>query len=396
MLSIGTNWDGALLEGLKTIEAVTDLYGCLPRHVTGHGRPAASVPQVSRRQVEQHVSQVRKAGLGFTYLLNAPGVGGRQFDPGTRARIREHLDWLSSIPVDAITVSLPDMVQLIKRHYPHFKVKASHNCLIRRLPQALMFQELGADMLTLHQTATRDFETLKLLAQKLRIPVQIICTIDCMPGCPNSVGYHMSGTSTLSSERAELDEHNRHASGYCFAWCHLKKAQAPEEILKGGFVRPEDLARYEAVGINDFKIDTRVLTTPVILARAKAYAERSYSGDLKRLLSVFSLGYKTSRGTQMGGGKETADGGGRMTDGKNAGDEFFELAQHVDFAELLDFRNEKLGGFLKFFSGAPCGLDCGECDYCRSWAERTMTWDEGNRQKLVEILTDYRAWLLNR
>ncbi len=385
-LSIGTNWDGALLDGLKSIDAVTDLYGCLPRHVTGHGRPAASVPQVTRKQVEEHVQEVRKAGLGFTYLLNAPGVGGRQFDPMTRRRIREHLDWLSSIPVDAITVSLPDLVQLIKRHYPHFKVKASHNCLIRRIPQARMFQELGADMLTLHQTATRDFDTLKLLAREVQIPAQIICTIDCMPGCPNSVGYHMSGTSTLSSERAELDEHNRHASGYCFAWCHLKKAQAPEEILKGGFVRPEDLERYEAVGISDFKIDTRVLTTPVILARARAYAERAYAGDLKRLLSVFSLAYKTRRGTQMGGGGEAP----------STSHEFFELARHVDFAALLDFPNEKLDGFLKFFTNAPCGLDCGECDYCRAWALRTMSWDEKNRRKLVEILTDYRTWLLNR
>ena len=391
MLSIGTNWDGALLDGLKSIDAVTDLYGCLPRHVTGHGRPAASVPQVTREQVEEHVREARKTGFSFTYLLNAPGMGGRQFDRDTRRRILEHLDWLSSIPVDAITVSLADLVHLIKRRYPHFKVKASHNCLIRRVPQAKMFEESGADMLTLHQTATRDFHNLKLLLKEVRIPVQIICTIDCMPGCPNSVGYHMSGTSTLSSERAELNEHNRHASGYCFAWCHLKKAQAPEEILKGGFVRPEDLPSYEAVGITDFKIDTRVLTTPVILARARAFAQRTYSGDLKRLLSVFSLGYKTRRGTQMGGGHESA-----KCEVRSAESDFFELTKHVDFATLLAFPNEKIDGFLKHFLSAPCGLDCGTCDYCAAWAERSMTWDEGNRRKLVEILKTYREWLLNR
>ena len=145
------------------------------------------------------------------------------------------------------------------------------------------------------------------------------------------------------------------------------------------------------MGIADFKIDTRVLTTPAILARAAAYAERRYSGDLKRLLSVFSLGYKTRRGTQMGGGHESAE-----CEVRSAESDFFELAKHIDFAALLDFPNEKLEGFLEHFLRGPCGYDCGACDYCAARAGKAMTWDEESRRKLVEILSKYREWLLRR
>lgn len=387
-LSIGTNFDPALVAALATIDEVRDLYGCLAQHVVGHGRPAPSVPQVSREEVAEHVQLVHDAGMTFTYLLNAPSMGGRQFSPDTRKEIREHLDWIAGIGVDAVTVSLPDLAQWVVARYPQIKVKISHNCYVRTLEQALPYQEMGASMITLHQTATRRFDLLEELRQTLSIPIQIICTIDCMPGCPSSIGYHMSATSTLSSTRAKPNQHNRHSSGYCFSWCHLKKLENPEEILKGGFLRPEDLALYQRHGVDEFKLDTRVLTTDHILERVNAFSSRSYEGDLKRLLSVFSLGYKTRTGGQMGSGDAAA--------GESPEQTFFKLGQHVDFSTLMSLDNAALAHFIEMFEETGCNLDCASCNYCMHYAEDAMNWDEEQRVRIIAILKNYRAWLVNR
>jgi len=397
-LSVGTNFDPLLVERLASFPQVRDLYGTMPYHVVGHGRPRSSVPQVTREQVAEHVALVHSKGLTFTYLFNGPSIGGRQFRPQEHREIRDHLEWVDAMGADAITVSIPSLVPLIRERHPRLAIKISHNNLVRCLPQALAFAEMGVDMITLHQTAVRDLPLVRQLASRVPVPFQIICTIDCMPGCPNSIGYHMSGTSTLSSTRLAPDRFNRHASAYCFSWCHLKKLEHPEEILKGGFVRPEDLAEYEAAGIHEFKLDTRVLTTDHLVDRVRAYAERHGSRDLRRLLSVFSLGNRTRGGGQMGGGDERslrgADRGAAVDPPEVAA--FFDLASRVDFATLMRLDSAALDGFLSRFESGLCDQGCADCDYCRVFASRAMAWNEPERARFASILRDYREWLLNR
>jgi len=373
-LSVGTNFDPALVDSVSSIPAVRDLFGTLPFHVFGHGRPRASVPQVGRSDVEAHIRHVHSVGLRFTYLFNGCSIGGRHLRPAEQREVREHLEWAEAAGADAITVSTDWLVSLIKLKHPRLKVKVSHNAQVRTVEQARVFEGLGADMITLHQTAVRNLPLVRRMAAAVGVPFQIICTIDCMPGCPNSIGYHMSGTSTLSSSRQAPNDHNRHASGYCFSWCHLKKLEHPEEILKGGFVRPEDLGVYEAAGVHEFKLDTRVLTTPHILERAARYASRKTGGDLKRLLSVFSLGYKTRVGGQMGSG----------------------VASDVDFGRTLVLEGDALDGFLGRFERGLCDMGCSTCEHCRAFARTSMRWDPSQRALAADVLRSYRDWLLNR
>lgn len=412
-LHVGTNWDPALIDELSAIPEVTELYGCMARHVVGHGRPAASVPEVSMAQVGEHVRLLHERGLSFSYLLNAPSLGGRQFHPTTMGKVEQHLDEVVSAGVDSITVSLASLVEFAKRRYPELKVYISHNSLVRTLDQALRFQDMGADMITLHQTAVRNFRLIERLTSRLTVPLQVICTIDCVPGCPNSIGYHMAGTSVLSSDRATLDLNTRHASAWCFTWCHLKKLTRPEEILKGGFIRPEDLAHYEAVGICDFKLDTRVLTTPQVVDRARAFANRRWDGDLKRLYSIFSLGYRTRRGTQMGGGKASDMPSMSLSMKQELPNDprpvasptdpesleaaaFFSLASTIDFDKLLHTNARGLDGFLDRFIKDPCPPSCSSCTWCKRFTANTLAWNEDERKRLVAILRDYRSWLAER
>lgn len=387
-ISIGTNWDAGLIESLGEYPEVTDLYGSLPRHVVGHGRPYASVPKVTPEEVAEHLRLIHDAGRTFTYCLNAPSMGGRQFDGPTLKRVLEHVEWVDSISADFVVVSIPALVALVKERFPRLRVKISHNAMVLQPDQARLFEAMGADMLTAHGSAIRDFRALKLLVDSVSIPVQIICTANCVKGCPNRVSYHSAATSMLSSERTTPDPYNRHATGYCFSWCHLKKLERPEATLKSG-IRPEDMGAYERIGITSFKLDTRVLTTAQILDRVKAFVDRKWEGDLKRLFSIFSLGYRTRTGTQMGGGTLP------MGYDQGAVERYFDLGKHVDY-ERLPVSNDRLEGIIDAFVADVCRHGCNSCSVCEGFAERAVEWDAGERAKLVAILEDYRKWMFER
>lgn len=388
-LSIGTNWDPALLEALEAFPEVVDLYGSLPRHEVGHGRPYASVPKVKPAEVEAHLAALRKTGRTFTYTLNAPSMGGRQFDAGSMNRVLEHVQWIADVGADFVVTSIPALVQLVKTRFPSLKVKISHNAMVLEPEQARLYQEMGADMLTAHGSAIRYLDVYQELAAAVNIPVQVICTANCVRGCPNRVSYHSAATSMLSSTRLKPGPHNRHATGYCFSWCHLKKLEQPEAVLKSG-VRPEDLHFYEAVGIDNFKLDTRVLTTQQVLDRVRAYTTRRWEGDLKRLFSVFSLGYRTRTGTQMGGGAELPLGHGNP-----AVDAYFSLDKRIDF-DRLAVDNKALAEVMAPFVDGTCVPGCHGCTRCGELMEETFDWDPKIRAEFIRILKDYRTWVFAR
>ena len=385
--AVGTNFDPALVEGLSDFPEVTDLYGCLPRHVVGHVRPYPNLRKITREELAEHVDLVHASGRTFTYLLNAPSMGGRQFD--TRRRlIFEHLDWLSRVGVDTIATALPDLITLVKREYPHFRVKASHMAFINRVEQAQMYEDLGADIITVHASINRRFSLLKEVVDSVSIPIQIIVTGLCAKGCPNRVSYHACITSEISSGRAEANEHNRHGTGYCFSFCHLKKLERPELILMGG-VRPEDIHHFEDLGVTHFKLDSRVLKTDQILDRVRAWHDRRWTGDLKRLMSVFSLGYRTWQDVQMGTGAEA------ITDVNDPVAAFYNLAGEIDFSKL-PVDNAAADGVFEFFLNETCPPACAGCDHCTQFADKAINWDPQVRARFIKILKDYRGWLMTR
>ena len=390
--SVGTNWDDELIGACAEYREVTDFFASLPSAVVGHGRPIRSVPKVTREEMRRHVDLIHRRGCTFTYLLNAPSLGGRQFEPEIRNRIVELLDWLADIGVDAVTVSLPDLLALTKRHHPQTSVKVSHNSTVLSTEQARMYQELGADLICLMRSTHRRFDLLKEMVETLSVPVQLIATSGCVNGCVNMVSlYHMSQTASLTREGREDTPHGRHGQGFCFSWCHARKLEKPEEILKAAFIRPEDLHRYEEIGVSEFKLDTRVLSTPAIMQRVKAYHDRRWEGDLQGLISVFQLAYETRVGTQMGTGLSA------KCEVRGAEFErFFALAEHVDFGKLLKLDNRAVDGFIKGILKKPCPASCESCDYCERVAKKAQNWNDEEREKLLEILKAYRKALYLR
>lgn len=348
------NWDPKLLDALDR-SATPTLYGMLPSHSVGGGRPSAALPHVSKEQAEEYIRAVKAKGLSFNYLFNAPCLDAQEFTDSWRSKFLNHLEWTVGVGVDAVTVAVPYLIEVIKKHSPHLKVCVSSFARVNSLRRALYFEALGADDITVDPISmTRDLRCLEALAKRLKCQITLIANSFCLYQCPFAE-YH----SVLMGHSSQ----EKHPSGgryeeYPFYNCTLRKLTNPSELVRAGFIRPEDIRLYEEIGIESFKLTDRTRPTPWLAKAVAAYVEGSYKGDLLQILN-FPHSYLSWLFSQFG------------LEGKPA-------------FPVLD--NENLDGFLERVAEQNCReQDCDACGVCREYAERAVRFPDGIN-KLVRLL----------
>lgn len=327
----------------------------LPSHVVGGGRPTAAVPKVTQEEAEDFIKSAQEKGFSFNYLFNAPCLDAREFKEEWRKQFLEHLDWVLSLDIKEVTVSVPYLIEVMKKRYPDLKVCVSSYARVNSLRRASYFEDLGADDVTIDPTSgPRNIKGLKAMAEKLNIGVTIIANGFCLFQCPYAE-YH----GTLMGHSSQ----EGHPSGgyyeeYPFYNCTLRKLTDPTEIVRAGFLRPEDIKQYEKIGIKSFKLVDRTRPTDWIEKTYKAYVSGKYKGDLLQILS-FPHGFLIY---------------------------LYKMAGMKDAPVFPKLLNQKLDGFLEEISNCDClNTDCDKCDICRKYAERAVEMPEGV-EKLAAIL----------
>ncbi|MFQ5847005.1 MAG: peptidase U32, partial [Candidatus Methylomirabilales bacterium] len=120
-LSVATNFEPELIEALNGYP-VHELFGKLPVDPLGGGRASYMLSPLTKRGLAAHVREAHRHGIRFNYLLNAACLDNREWTRRGQRQIRTLLDWLVEMGVDAVTVSLPYLLDLIKRSYPQLRV----------------------------------------------------------------------------------------------------------------------------------------------------------------------------------------------------------------------------------------------------------------------------------
>ncbi len=127
------------------------------------------------------------------------------------------------------------------------------------------------------------------------------------------------------------------------------KVQDPSQLIKGPWIRPEDLELYEGLGLQQFKIAGREQGEQWLLRAIVAYSQRRYDGPLNDLINGFDLV-----------------------------EPFGPLPLRID--------NRALDGFLTFFHRKDCTLGCLDCNYCDLWAAKAVTADEEERERYGQLI----------
>lgn len=374
-LSVGTNFDDELLHRIKDSD-VKLVYGKLSDDIFGGGRPTMALPTISKEDLERHINLAHKYGIEFNYLMNTNCMDNLEFETDFNRRLFETIKWLDKIGVDWITVSIPYLIEVIKKIAPRIKVSVSTFAYVDTLQKALEFQKLGADEITLPEGLNRNFELLKILKKNVDCKIQLIATNLCMNACPFRF-YHANAQSH-ASQKGHISKGV--TFDYCMLKCTEKTLRDPVEAIKMPWIRPEDIWAYEEIGIDSLKITERMKKTDVLADIVHAYTSRRYDGMLNRLLNFrVKEDYIQPKHDVI-------------FENDKINKKYFLKSRELLFKRKIEIDNNKLDGFIEYFrkkKGDCRNLNCGiECRHCYIYAEKSIKLDEVATKDAAEDIAE--------
>ena len=382
--SVAACFEDGFLDGLSG-SAVTELFGKLPSDPVGGGRASFMLSPLSARNLKSYIEAAKRKGIGFNYLLNPACMDNAEYTRKGQKTLRGMVDFIESIGAGSVTIALPSILPIIKKHNPSLKVRVGVYARVDCVAKARFWEDMGADCITLESiSVNRNFRLLGAIRKAVKVELQLIANSNCLMFCPLS-GQHMVNLSHASQ--------SRHRSvGFLIDWCALRcsymKLKEPANYLRSEFIRPEDLGQYQILGYNNFKILERGAPAAAMLRRIKAYAEGGFDGNLSDIIQPY--GYKEKR---HGGLKNTAHfwkyflrpGNVRLSGLMK----IRKLAMTRGLLGALDgepvyIDNKKLDGFLSGFKDRDCRVsDCLECGHCERYTRRAVNVDEGFRNRML-------------
>jgi hypothetical protein len=249
--------------------------------------------------------------------------------------------------------------------------------------RARFWEDLGADAITLESfSINRNFRRLAAIRQSVRCDLQLIANHVCLLNCPLQT-YHQNGFAHASDDTSTL------FIDYCFMRCSRLRLTDPSQFIKSAWIRPEDLAVYEAMGYTNFKLLERGIPSAELLRRVKAYSERRFDGNLAELL--LSYGFKQPVR------KESLWSLRHFWKPRQASPR--RLKPLLDLARLQGWLSplpecpirvearQIPGDFLDGFRDRDCAsLNCQTCGYCERIAAQAVSIPPGYR---TEVLRKY-------
>lgn len=361
-ISLATNFDDKLIDEIKKYP-VYEIYGKLKNDFIGGGRPDNTLVKVEKERFEQHVKKVRDAGIKFNYLLNGSCLSNNEQDIAWQDKLKDFLNYLKSVGVNALTVTNPYMLQFVKKYFSKdFTVRVSTFACIDSYEKAKYWEEMGADYLCADFVKiNRDFKTLKYMVDNLKnTKLEILVTNSCLKNCP-MIHTHTNALSHASMVNNKKDNYE----DWSLFYCQRKELENLEEYIKSPWVRPEDIKYYEEIGIEHFKITERDFPTTELIKRVKAYTERTYDGNLLDLIQGHGVFVSS----------DTSFKKNKVTNRKEIYNEIKRVrglgtVRECDRHIYID--NKKLDEFMKFFVQNKCTNQCDKCNYCKKIAEKVI------------------------
>lgn len=379
-ISLATNFDDNLIDQIKDYP-IYEIYGKLKDDIIGGGRPNNSLSDVSKEMLERHVRKAREAGIKFNYLFNGSCLSNNEQSEAWQKEFRLFLDYLRDIGVNALTVTNPFILQIIKKYYTCFTVRVSTFACVDTFSKAQYWEEIGADFICVDFCkVNRDFETLKYMVDNLKhAKIEILMTNSCLKNCP-IINIHTTGLSHASNK---FDDGTKYQD-WCLHFCQKKQLDNVEEYIKSPWVRPEDVIYYENIGIEHFKITERDFPTEELVKRVKAYYNRKYDGNLLDLIQ--------GHGWEKNNDYKNIDNNKEINDKEELIDEVKKIrgqGQERKYPRHLYIDNRKLDGFINFFVENKCKSNCNDCNYCKIYANKAIEKNEEISNYLKKLYNEY-------
>lgn len=377
--SLATNYDDNLIDEIKNYP-VYEIYGKMKYDFIGGGRPDNDLIDVEQTKFEEHVKKVRQAGIKFNYLLNGSCLSNLEQNEVWQNEFKKFLMYLKNIGVNALTVTNPYILQIIKKYFQNdFTVRISTFACIDSYEKAKYWEDMGADYICVDFVKiNRDFKTLKYMVENLKkSKIEILVTNSCLKNCP-MIYTHTNALSHASMKDNKTSEYE----DWSLFYCQKQELNNLEEYIKSPWIRPEDIKYYEEIGIEHFKITERGFPTDELVKRVKAYTNRKYDGNLLDL--VQGHGCDVSNKIKFNKKKVTTRNEIYQEIKRVRG-----LGRKREFDRHIYIDNKKLDGFINFFVEGKCTNHCDKCGYCKKISKNVITKNEKVYDYLKELYDKY-------
>lgn len=379
-LTVAANYDPAIVPQLGQYP-VAEVYGKFPVDFVGGGRPSYMGTPLSRRQLRDYVALLADHGIAFNYLLNSSCMGNREWTRRFQRRITSLLGRLQDWGIRWVTVSTPFLLELVKARFPGMRVKVGIYAQVDTARRARFWEDLGADAINLESfSINRDLPRLAAIRQAVRCDLQLIANHPCLPNCPLQY-YHMNGIAHGSDGSRNL------FIDYCFLRCSRMRLEDPSLLIKSGWIRPEDLPAYEAMGYETFKLLERGMPSQDLLKRVKAYSQRRFDGNLAEILLPYGFARPVRKRRFwllrhfLKPRQISLRRGWKVLDLARSQGMMFAMKDNpvrIDSAAIP-------ADFLEGFRGRDCAmLDCRACGYCERIAREAVRVDPAFRGQSLE------------
>lgn len=347
---LGTNFDMELLKSvialnnsIKNGNKITELYGSDRKHAMLAARPDFRLPDIDKKHFEEYVKFAKVNGINFNYTMNSISpYGSKKEVLKNFTNIVDFVNYCQDVGVYRITIANPIILEIIRKYAKSdIELEASTIMHIDTVTQMrYLFENYGVKKFCCNLNKNRDFNFLEAASKYCNnngLILELMVNEFCGVGGDNYAThcvyrdscYICHATNKNLLDTLSLNE-------YPMKLCTESRAKSPANWLRVKFIRPEDIVRYNDIGINNFKITGRTGSSEYILRTAKAYLEEEFNGNLLALWKPL----ESIKG-------ESED-------------------KHICYID-----NKSLAGFMSYWSKQKHVCDnevCGQtCDYCEDF-----------------------------
>jgi collagenase-like PrtC family protease len=263
------------------LDEVSEVYMAGAPEVIGSGRATLHSARIS--DIKAQTEYAHQHDIKLNIVINPSCLGGYHLTHEGYKLFTWYFEELNKAEVDGVTVAEPYLLELL-REYP---METVVSCIahVDSPQRAEFFEGLGADTIAVDTNINRNFTIIEAILKAVRCKIKVLVNEGCLYKCPFRHA-HFNLFSHITSSRSPLmgAQSPNIFSDYYFDKCISIRVRDPSQLIRSPWIRPEDLKEYEALGIDNFKIAGRANAVNWIINCMRAYARRSYTGNLLELI----------------------------------------------------------------------------------------------------------------
>lgn len=305
-------WFLELIEEKK--DNISSVYFALPKEIGNSWRPVRQNEWNYNDKIKKLLILCKNYNIDTILLLNATIESQDDFSPNKIKVLFDYIEKITEYWLTSISVTNMLYMTLLKKKFPDIRYFSSVNCRLKTVEQAIFFQKLWIDVLTIDRDINRDINLIKKIEKRTGLEIQLMLNEPCIKNCP----FRNTHFETVAYNSEKI-----------FSWefedytCYPMIKENKRLFFRIPFVRPEDLKYYKEF-VNHFKLVTRDASNEKIKFLIDIYNKETYSWNL---IDIFDI-------------------------------------EKDQYLSKLNINNEKLNKYNFFDKISKCPWDCDICNLC--------------------------------